>query len=357
MPKFSRARQQSAKSLGVLPWQQNFWLLVVEHVLAKRPGPPNLSVLEGFNAPAVTQYTVTTPDLLRSFRKYNDAKPYHRQVSKLAIRAFFTRISKLAVRDIVSNAVRDDEFMLLFDAAIKVELANLADLRDKAKLFPIEDIGVAQGNSLSPLLGNILLRDFDKVMNEGDCRCIRYIDDFIILAPTKKAAATRIKKAIKILSDLGMELSPEKSSQEPCSIQASFEFLGIEFSNGLIRPSPKSHQRLISQVNAALQSSLTAFRAHRAGHVFPKSQSLISTLIPGRKTGPFIISALCSLLRGLFRCLKRFYFVDCLLGKLISVRRRLLVPLDRLIVILGHAPSIFIKNADGEFGGVIVLRC
>ena len=77
----------------------------------------------------------------------------------------------------------------VFREAIDVELSNMAQLRDKAVDFPIENIGVAQGNSLSPLLGNIILADFDRVMNEGDCRCVRYIDDFIILAPSKKAAS------------------------------------------------------------------------------------------------------------------------------------------------------------------------
>ena len=89
MRKSSRARQLSAKSLGVLPWQQDFWLLVTEHVLAKRSGPPDLSALEGFSAPAVTQYSVTTPDLLRSFRKYNDSKPYHRQVRPFGFMVMF----------------------------------------------------------------------------------------------------------------------------------------------------------------------------------------------------------------------------------------------------------------------------
>jgi hypothetical protein len=95
MLKFSRARQQSAESLGVLPWQQEFWLLVVEHALAKRSGPPELSKLEGFNAPAVTQYTVTTPDLLRSFRKYNAGKPYYRQVRPFGFMVMFQQIDEV----------------------------------------------------------------------------------------------------------------------------------------------------------------------------------------------------------------------------------------------------------------------
>jgi RNA-directed DNA polymerase len=178
----------------------------------------------------------------------------------------------------VAEAVEDDEFMLLFDEAIKVELSNLIELREKAQLFPIQDIGVAQGNSLSPLLGNILLRNFDFFMNLGDCRCIRYIDDFIILAPTERAANARMKKAIRYLASLGMTLSPEKSSRGVRSIQEPFEFLGIEFNNGFIRPNRKSHQRLLAQIEGALNASTHAFYHHREGKPFPKPESLITVL-------------------------------------------------------------------------------
>ena len=79
----------------------------------------------------------------------------------------------------------------------------MAGLREKFEAFPIGDIGVAQGNSLSPLLGNIILHSFDRAMNEGDCRCVRYIDDFIILAPTRKAALARMQKAPAIFKVTG----------------------------------------------------------------------------------------------------------------------------------------------------------
>ena len=194
------------------------------------------------------------------------------------IQSFFTRIPKSTVREVILGEVKDEEFLDLFDSAVKVELSNMADLREKASAFPIEDIGVAQGNSLSPLLGNILLFDFDREMNEGDCRCIRYIDDFIILAPTKKAAAARLKKATRLLETMKMALSPEKSSKEPVSIEAQFEFLGIEFNNGFLRPSRKSYQRLLAQIDDTTQASLHAMRVHRAGQVFPKAKSLVHTL-------------------------------------------------------------------------------
>jgi RNA-directed DNA polymerase len=194
------------------------------------------------------------------------------------IQGFFTRISKLAVHNIVANAVEDEGFMLLFDEAIKVELSNLIELREKADLFPIEDIGVAQGNSLSPLLGNILMQNFDWYMNQGDCRCIRYIDDFIVLAPTERAANARIRMAIGILKRLGMKLSPEKSSKRAQSVREPFEFLGIEFNNGFIRPSKKARRHFVNQLDHAFEASTTAFHRHRVGERFPKSESLISVL-------------------------------------------------------------------------------
>lgn len=201
-----------------------------------------------------------------------------RFIASADIQSFFTKIPKTSVREIVASAIHDNDFMNLFDDAIKVELSNMAELREKAKLFPIEDIGVAQGNSLSPLLGNILLFDFDRVMNEGDCRCIRYIDDFIILAPTKKAAAARRRKAIAILSELGMQLSPEKSAKEPIDVRTSFQFLGIELNNGFIRPDGKSCGRVLAQIDDAITKSLHAIRTHRVGSPFPKAHSLIVAL-------------------------------------------------------------------------------
>lgn len=122
------------------------------------------------------------------------------------ITSFFTRISKSAVTDIIAGCVDDAEFMNLFGRAIAVELENMAQLRYAAAAFPIQDIGVAQANSPSPLLGNIIIYEFDKELNKDrDVRCIRYIDDFIIIAPSKSIASNTYQKALHILKKTGNE--------------------------------------------------------------------------------------------------------------------------------------------------------
>jgi hypothetical protein len=194
------------------------------------------------------------------------------------IRSFFTKISKSHVLTILRSAVDDDQFSDFVEKAITTELSNMAALREKADDFPIQDIGVAQGNSLSPLLGNIILADFDQKMNDGDCRCIRYIDDFLILAPTAKAANARLKKAISMLGNLGMELSPEKSSKGAISLNVGFNFLGVEVKPGIIRPSTVAQQRFLTSLDRTFSESKSAMFAVQQGKPLKKTSTIIGTL-------------------------------------------------------------------------------
>ena len=201
-----------------------------------------------------------------------------RFIASADIRSFFTRIGKDVVTDRIAGVVDDPRFINLFQEAIHVELENMAELREKAAHFPIEDIGVAQGNSLSPLMGNIILHDFDMAMNEGDCHCIRYIDDFIIIAPTSAAASARRRRAVQLLAKLGMELSPEKSAVEPVPVVNPFEFLGIELANGFIRPAAKARERLLASLKSEFTASEKAFENARSARAVEKSRALIGTL-------------------------------------------------------------------------------
>ena len=194
------------------------------------------------------------------------------------IEKFFTRIPKSKVVSVIASAVNDATFVKLLEDAIAVELSNMALLQEKAEAFPLYDVGVAQGNSLSPLLGNILLFEFDQRMNEGDCRCVRYIDDIVILAPSKKAAKAKMKLARKLLASFDMSFGAAKTQLEPKSITERFEFLGIELNNGMIRPSEKARDKLLASLNKNFAESQKGFRGHASGKSLKKEQSLLSTL-------------------------------------------------------------------------------
>jgi len=196
---------------------------------------------------------------------------------------FFTKIPKPELIEFVGNIVDDAEFLELFSKAIKVELANLAQLRGHAKAFPIENIGVAQGSSLSPLLGNLFLYDFDQEMNKSaDVRCIRFIDDFIILAPSKSIANNYFEKAKYILHGKGLSLSIEKTDKR--SVLEGFSFLGIEMGNGLIRPGKENRNHIVSEIAQILNDSQDAFETYTGKGIFDDRLGLVNTLRRVRST-------------------------------------------------------------------------
>ena len=192
------------------------------------------------------------------------------------ITSFFTKIPKPAVTAIVADAICEPRFVELFSQAITVELENLASLREHALAFPIQEIGVAQGSSLSPLLGNLLLHNFDQQMNAGECRCIRYVDDFLILARTRRLAERQFIEGLALLKTLGLEVSSEKTFKGP--VAGGFEFLGIEMGNGLIRPNRKSRKRLLANVSCVLDHSAFAFRSYRKTGAISRSLALVRSL-------------------------------------------------------------------------------
>ncbi|MDN3721665.1 reverse transcriptase domain-containing protein [Roseibium salinum] len=134
------------------------------------------------------------------------------------------------------------DFMNLFlITAWLLSWKNSAQLGADAIRFPREDLGVAQGSALSPLLGNILLHGFDQAMNEGDCACFRYIDDIIILAPSERAANARFRKSRRLAFRFAARVfGAKKSCGGVQTFESGFEFLGIEIVNGLIRPNGKA---------------------------------------------------------------------------------------------------------------------
>jgi RNA-directed DNA polymerase len=192
------------------------------------------------------------------------------------ISTFFTKIPKPTVIGIVAKAVGEPEFIELFKEALDVELENLAALGIHASKFPLGEIGVAQGSSLSPLMGNILLHGFDEEMNNGDCLCIRYIDDFLIMGPDQSASEKAFSQACRLLRTHGLVTSHSKTFRG--SVAGGFEFLGIELGNGRITPSKASRNRLLTKVKAALDDSLAAVNSNKECKTLDPAFTLIRTL-------------------------------------------------------------------------------
>ena len=107
-------------------------------------------------------------------------------------------------------------------------------------------------------------------------RCIRYIDDFLLVTRSKKATDTWFKKAMSILNEHDLQISPDKTFRGP--ISGGFQFLGIELANGIIRPSRESRIRLQSKISKSIERGIKAFRSFDDTKPFRRSDSLIGVM-------------------------------------------------------------------------------
>jgi retron-type reverse transcriptase len=198
---------------------------------------------------------------------------------KSDIKNFFTNIPKHKVVDIISSLIHDNKFIQLFEAAIDVELENMAELGRNAELFPIYEIGVAQGCCLSPLIGNILLHDFDSTMNGRGITCLRYIDDLIILAATRKKAEAAFESGMKGLKSLGLDAYNPDENIEKAKIdrtEEGIDFLGCEIVGDRIKPNGKSRNRLLTRIDTIITESKVSMK--RPHICCQNKRSLIHTL-------------------------------------------------------------------------------
>jgi hypothetical protein len=182
------------------------------------------------------------------------------------IQSFFTRIPKSRVKDFIANHVKDLEFVSLFDRALDTELENLDDLAEYKNLFPTGDGGVAQGSALSTLAGNIVLNDFDKMLNGRNIWCLRYVDDYLILGPDESRVKKAFESSQRLLNGLGMRAySPWQERQKAAHGQTAdgFTFLGCDIkSNGqLIQPSRKNRIKLLSDIETVFTDALHGIRS------------------------------------------------------------------------------------------------
>src|SRR6056297_2318082 len=94
--------------------------------------------------------------------------------------------------------------------------------------FEPTNIGTPQGGSISPLLSNIYLHQFDKEMTERGYKVVRFADDFVVLSKSRKKAERALEVIKEITGEkLKLELHPEKTVIT--NFGEGFIFLGFEF--------------------------------------------------------------------------------------------------------------------------------
>jgi len=84
--------------------------------------------------------------------------------------------------------------------------------------------GVAQGAPISPLLANLYLHPFDRLMAVAGWRMVRYADDFVVLTRSEAETKRAFKDVERLLRGRGLALNKDKTRIVPPG--EGFRFLG-----------------------------------------------------------------------------------------------------------------------------------
>lgn len=201
------------------------------------------------------------------------------------ISGFFDNIPRFGVIKTISSHVDDDKFLETLISATAVTLSNEKALGEERHVFPTDTEGVAQGSPLSPLFGNILLHDFDLEFNQRDIICVRFIDDFVLLARSQRNAEKAFSAAKCVLASLGLQCHDPflgKTDSEKASrghAEDGFIFLGYDIRPGLYQPSKKVRDSICRAVDDHLRfGRRSIIEVVRANNSFEDKFRYVQTL-------------------------------------------------------------------------------
>ncbi len=172
----------------------------------------------------------STKDAMR--KVWKEIQNGHEWIVDADLRDFFGSVDHEKLLTLIAQQVADGRVLRLIRAMLK------AGSYGKGRLFPSER-GTPQGSVVSPLLSNILLTPFDREMRRKGYQLTRFADDWVVTCQSATEARAAIDAALRILSELSVQLHPQKT--RVVHVRHGFEFLGYLVRRGrqLILPTSK----------------------------------------------------------------------------------------------------------------------
>lgn len=190
----------------------------------------------------------------RSNRSAKDAitkvKEYAEQgytyVVSLDLSKYFDTLNHEILINLLRRNIKDERVVQLIKRYLK------SGVMENGVVMETEE-GSPQGGNLSPLLANVYLNEFDQEFLKRGVPCIRYADDIVLLARSKRASERLLESSTKYLEEkLKLTVNREKSRIASVFAIRNFKFLGFAMGrNGsgiYIRVHPKSWKKFKSKL-------------------------------------------------------------------------------------------------------------
>ena len=178
------------------------------------------------------------------------AEKGYQYVVEVDLSKYFDTLNHDLLLNILRRRIKDKRLIELIKKFLK------SGVMDNGVIVKTEE-GSPQGGPLSPLLANIYLNEFDQEMSRRGVNIVRYADDIIVEAKSKRAAERLLESSRKYLEDkLKLKLNMEKS-KVVCVYSQKFKFLGFTLGNNKTGVTIRVHKQSLKKAKAKLKE-LTA---------------------------------------------------------------------------------------------------
>ena len=159
---------------------------------------------------------------------------------------YFDTINHEILLNILRRDIKDERVIQMIKRYLK------GGVMENGVVMETEE-GSPQGGNLSPLLSNIYLNEFDQEFLKRGVPCIRYADDIVLLAKSKRASERLLESGTRYLEEkLKLTVNRDKSRTISVFAIRNFKFLGFALGrNGggiYIRVHPKSWEKFKSRL-------------------------------------------------------------------------------------------------------------
>ena len=141
----------------------------------------------------------------------------------LDLSKYFDTLNHTILLDLLRKQVKDERVIQMVKRYLKSGVMENGVVSETKE-------GSPQGGNLSPLLANVYLNEFDWEFQRRGVPCIRYADDIVLLAKSKRAAERLLESSTKYLEGtLKLRVNRDKSRTVSILAIRNFKFLGFCF--------------------------------------------------------------------------------------------------------------------------------
>lgn len=176
-------------------------------------------------------------DALKKCQEYaNEGYTY---VVDMDLEKFFDTVSQSKMIEILSRTIKDGRVISLIHKYLRA--GAVVDWK-----FEETKEGLAQGGNLSPLASNIMLNELDKELEKRGIRFVRYADDMLLFAKTKRSAKRIMEHILPFIEGkLKLRVNREKTS---VAYIGHIKFLGYGFYSSKKRIKLRVHGKSIAKM-------------------------------------------------------------------------------------------------------------